>query len=156
MVTIECMGMGCTPIAWDIESGTKEIVGPDEGHFIKLGDYEEMAGRIITACQAHQAVFSASTRRIRRQFGESVMAANYRSLADRLLTNSPRLSPNGRQISTSIQATSSFFSITAGERPGGNTCFCRKVRPIGISATKSSRLLMTFNHDETLKSVTVT
>ena len=111
MVTIECMGMGCTPIAWDIESGTKEIVGPDEGHFIKLGDYEEMAGRIITACQAHQAVFSASTRRIRRQFGESVMAANYRSLADRLLTSPPAFRPMAGKSPPQYKPPVRFFQL---------------------------------------------
>src|SRR6185312_6098134 len=31
MATIECMGMGCLPVAWDIPTGTKEIVARGEG-----------------------------------------------------------------------------------------------------------------------------
>src|SRR5258708_2749037 len=37
MATIECMGMGCLPLAWDIPTGTKEIVGEGDGIFARLG-----------------------------------------------------------------------------------------------------------------------
>jgi glycosyltransferase involved in cell wall biosynthesis len=93
MATIECMGMGCTPIAWDIETGTKEIVGPEEGHFIRLGDYAGMARQVISACESHETVFSKSTCRIRDKFGEHVMAAKYEALATKLVLSRPAPRP---------------------------------------------------------------
>jgi glycosyltransferase involved in cell wall biosynthesis len=43
MATIECMGMGCLPVAWDIPTGTKEIVRDGAGYFAPIGDYDSLA-----------------------------------------------------------------------------------------------------------------
>lgn len=47
MVTIEAMAMGCVPMAYDIPSGSREIIeNGRSGRLIKLGDFRAWAGHI--------------------------------------------------------------------------------------------------------------
>jgi glycosyltransferase involved in cell wall biosynthesis len=77
MVTVECMGMGCLPVAWDIATGTKEIVAQGEGAFVRLGDYQALAGAVLDILALHRSRFVASTFRIRKEFSEAAMWARY-------------------------------------------------------------------------------
>lgn len=85
MVTVECMGMGCLPIAWDIATGTKEIVGAGEGAFVSLGDYDALATATLEVIARHGSLFDASTARIRSEFSEKAMWARYVAMFETLL-----------------------------------------------------------------------
>jgi glycosyltransferase involved in cell wall biosynthesis len=89
MATIECMGMGCLAVAWDIETGTKEIVGMSEGAFAPLGDYGAIARSVQEVIEMHGRSFALSTARIRRVFGETAMWARYASAFESILAKSP-------------------------------------------------------------------
>jgi hypothetical protein len=80
MATIECMGMGCLAVAWDIPTGTKEIVAEGEGAFAPLGDFEALADAVLQALDRHASRFAASSRRIREQFSEGAMWSRYEAV----------------------------------------------------------------------------
>jgi len=93
MVTVECMGMGCLPVAWDIATGTKEIVGDGEGIFVPLGDYAALARGAHEALRRHASSFAAAAARMRRDFGEEAMWSRYQALFDTLAASPPALRP---------------------------------------------------------------
>ena len=85
MATIECMGMGAVPVAWDIQTGTKEIVEDDYPFFAPLGDYDELADRVLKACADHHRYWQAAARRAREGFGEAAMWRRYASFIDEVM-----------------------------------------------------------------------
>ena len=91
MVTIEAMSMGCVPVAWDIDTGTKEIVPPGAHFFSPLGDDDHLAGQVLLACAAHAEMAPVETRRAREHFSEEAMwTRGYAPLLDSLNRQSPR------------------------------------------------------------------
>lgn len=87
MVTIEGMGMGALPVAWDIDTGTREIVEPGTtGFFATLGDVEALADRVMTACQRHEGLYENAVDVARTQFSEEAMWERYSSFLDELQT----------------------------------------------------------------------
>jgi hypothetical protein len=98
MATIECMGMGCLPVAWDIPTGTKEIMLDGEGHFARLGDFDALANAVLQVLDGHAARFRASSERIRVVFSEGAMWARYESMLGQVLQLAPAPRPlAGRQ-----------------------------------------------------------
>ncbi|MDQ0394787.1 glycosyltransferase involved in cell wall biosynthesis [Labrys monachus] len=93
MATVECVGMGCIPVAWDIETGTKEIVGADEGLFVPLGDYDALAASVRTAVDVHSTRFRGIATRVRRDFSEEAMWGRYAAILDGLSTRQPAIRP---------------------------------------------------------------
>ena len=77
MVTVECMGVGCTPVAWDIPTGTREIIDDNEGIFVALGDYQRLAHGVMNGLKLHAVSFPNSMSKIRSQFSESTMWSKY-------------------------------------------------------------------------------
>lgn len=82
MATIEAMSMGCVPIAWDVQTGTKEIITRKTGLFAPLGDMQALAKQVLYACENYQAFSSAVIERARSKFDEAVMWEGYKSLID--------------------------------------------------------------------------
>ena len=80
MVTIEAMGMGCVPIAWDVATGTKEVVPPGAGMFAPLGDYAGCARLVLAACKDHASLSASLTAHARSKFSESAMWQAYEAL----------------------------------------------------------------------------
>jgi glycosyltransferase involved in cell wall biosynthesis len=81
MATIEAMSMGCVPIAWEIESGTKEIIGSSQtGVFVPLGNIEHVAQEVMTVCQHHPALEQAAIAHARTFFNAAVMGNQYETL----------------------------------------------------------------------------
>ena len=68
MATVECMGMGCLSVAWDVASGTKEIVGDGEGFFAPLGDFQALTSRRVVvpgiSSVAHSFGLRANSRKL--------------------------------------------------------------------------------------------
>lgn len=89
MVTLEAMGMGCIPVAWDIRTGTKEIVADREGIFVALGDYDALAKAVFEALENHGALFTASIARIRTEFSEEALWGRYAAAFELLLQLPP-------------------------------------------------------------------
>ncbi len=77
MATIECMGMGCLSVAWDIPTGTKEIVTDGGGSFAPLGNFDAMARNVMRLLAEHASRFEASSSRIRVEFSEEAMWSRY-------------------------------------------------------------------------------
>jgi glycosyltransferase involved in cell wall biosynthesis len=90
MATIEGMGMGCLPVAWDIETGTSEIIEPGRtGFTAPLGDIEALADSVLTACTEHDEHAGEAMRVARERFSEKAMWRRYEALIDRLQSSSP-------------------------------------------------------------------
>jgi glycosyltransferase involved in cell wall biosynthesis len=89
MATIECMGMGTVPVAWDVMTGTKEIVQEGYPFFAPLGDYDNLADQVLEACADHPRLCGAAMRRAREHFSEGAMWHRYASLIDATLEQPP-------------------------------------------------------------------
>jgi glycosyltransferase involved in cell wall biosynthesis len=85
MATIEGMGMGCLPVAWDIQTGTSEIIEPGRTGFVApLGNHEALAEIVIEACDHHSSFADEAMTVARTQFSEEAMWDRYAELIDNL------------------------------------------------------------------------
>ena len=90
MVTIEAMGMGALPVAWDIPTGTKEIVTHGEtGFFASLGDLDALASRVVDALRHHEQMRDETVRVARERFSEEAMWERYAERIDALTRRPP-------------------------------------------------------------------
>jgi glycosyltransferase involved in cell wall biosynthesis len=81
MVTIEAMSMGCLPVAWSIDTGTREIVRENEtGMFAPLGNIEALSQTVRKAIEAQPSLGIAAIRRARNDFAEKTMWLGYAKL----------------------------------------------------------------------------
>jgi len=85
MATIEGMAMGCVPVAWDIPTGTKEIVTGEAGSFVPLGDFAALANQVTQICRDHARLAPVAARRAREIFSEDVMWQGYANLLDEVM-----------------------------------------------------------------------
>jgi glycosyltransferase involved in cell wall biosynthesis len=100
MSTIEAMSMGCVPVAWDVETGTKEIVTEKTGLFAPLGDMQALAKQVTYACTNYQAFSTNVIEHARSNFNETVMWQGYESLIEQISTLQPiERSKKGQQPS---------------------------------------------------------
>ena len=80
MVTIEAMSMGCVPIAWDIESGTREIiVAGESGLLAPIGNTDSFAAAIASLNNDRELLLRmgrAASERVRTRFRSEDMAAS--------------------------------------------------------------------------------
>ncbi|MDY6937092.1 MAG: glycosyltransferase [Cyanobacteriota bacterium] len=85
MATIEAMGMGCVPVAWDIETGTREIATANEsGLFAPLGDTAALADLVSLGCRNYPTLGPAAMERARSHFDSTTMWQGYESLLKKL------------------------------------------------------------------------
>lgn len=90
MATIEAMSMGCVPVAWDIDTGTKEIVSANEtGLFAPLGNVKILAYQVIQACDRYANFQEAVIEQARSKFNPTVMWQGYESLIDKVCQLEP-------------------------------------------------------------------
>ena len=85
MATIEGMAMGCVPVAWDIPTGTKEIVTGEAGSFVPLGNFPALANQVMQICREHARLAPVAARRAREIFSEDVMWQGYANLLDEVM-----------------------------------------------------------------------
>ncbi len=99
MATIEAMSMGCVPVAWDIDTGTKEIIMADKtGLFTPLGNIQVLARQVLYACENYQAFSTSVIEHARVNFDEAVMWKGYESLINHIFTLLPiKRSKRGQQ-----------------------------------------------------------
>jgi glycosyltransferase involved in cell wall biosynthesis len=90
MATIEAMAMGCVPVAWDVDTGTKEITTANKtGMFAPLGNTQALAKQVLYACENYQALSPAVIERARSHFNEAVMWKGYEALINHVSTLQP-------------------------------------------------------------------
>jgi glycosyltransferase involved in cell wall biosynthesis len=94
MATIEAMGMGAIPVAWDIDTGTREIVEANHtGFFAPLGDTQALADQVLTACERHSDLYESAIRTARCRFSEEAMWDRYAEFLEVLTENPPTRRP---------------------------------------------------------------
>jgi hypothetical protein len=103
--------MGCTPVAWDIATGTREIVRPEEGVFVPLGDYDALARAVTEAINAHASRFRRSTLRIRSEFSEEAMWSRYAALLDELMCRPPVIRPKAGEAPPEFRPPLRLFQL---------------------------------------------
>jgi glycosyltransferase involved in cell wall biosynthesis len=90
MATIEAMGMGCIPVAWDVDTGTKEIITANKtGLFAPLSDTQTLAKQVVSTCENYQTFSAAVIERARSNFNEAIMWKGYQSLINDISTFQP-------------------------------------------------------------------
>lgn len=90
MATIEAMSMGCVPVAWDIDTGTREIVTADEtGLFAPLGDFRRLAHQVMAACENYQKFHQPVIDAARTRFNARGMWQGYQALIAHLAKQQP-------------------------------------------------------------------
>jgi glycosyltransferase involved in cell wall biosynthesis len=90
MATIEAMSMGCVPVAWDIDTGTKEIVTANKtGLFAPLGNPQLLVKQVQYVCENYQVFSVAVIEHARANFDEAVMWKGYESFINHISTVEP-------------------------------------------------------------------
>lgn len=112
MVTIECMGMGCLPVAWDIETGTREIVTHGEtGFFAPLGDEEALADQVFTACDRHENLYKGTIEHTRRHFSEKAMWERYETVIEDVMNRAPVARPRPGESPPAYEPPTRYFQL---------------------------------------------
>lgn len=113
MAAVEGMGMGCLPVAWDIESGIKEIVDHDRTGFLaRLGDIEALTRQVVIAFEKYQELAPVALAKARRQFSEREMWRRYESnLLDVLLYRVPVKRPKAGKTPPQHEKHTHFFQL---------------------------------------------
>jgi glycosyltransferase involved in cell wall biosynthesis len=112
MATIEAMSMGCVPVAWDIDTGTQEIVTANKtGLFAPLGNTQVLARKVMDACENYQAFGGAVIEHTRANFDEAVMWTGYESLINQISKLQPIERSKRGEKPTAYQAPSRRFQL---------------------------------------------
>ena len=112
MATVEGMGMGCLPVAWDIETGTTEIASEGEtGFFAPLGDMEALTDRVFTALDRHEDLYNDVVEHTRNRFSEEAMWERYASVID-TITSQPHVKrPHAGEIPPDWTPPTRYFQL---------------------------------------------
>ena len=112
MATIEAMSMGCVPIAWDIETGTKEIIGESEtGVFIPLGNTKLLVDKVLDILDRHSEFETAVMHHARTHFNAEVMGQKYEALIQSLAAQPPVHRSKSGQIPPAYQPPVRKFQL---------------------------------------------
>ncbi|MCS4047510.1 glycosyltransferase involved in cell wall biosynthesis [Salinibacter ruber] len=112
MATVEAMGMGCLPVAWDIETGTREIVEDEEtGFFAPLGNVDAAAERVLEACRRHDALHERAMEVARTRFSEDAMWGRYADVLDTLTETSPVERPEAGHTPPPFEPPTRYFQL---------------------------------------------
>lgn len=112
MATVEAMGMGCLPVAWEIETGTREIVSEEEtGFFAPLGNAEAAADRILEACRHHEALYKTAIEVARTRFSEEAMWERYSKVLAQLDKQPPVERPQAGESPPPFEPPTRYFQL---------------------------------------------
>jgi glycosyltransferase involved in cell wall biosynthesis len=130
MTTIEAMSMGCLPVAWDIDTGTREIVNHDEnGFFAPLGDTVALLDTVLRAIEAQPKLGLAAMKRARSDFDEKTMWRGYAKLFTELESRPLSIRPSEGQAPPDYVPKSRFFQrFPASWRASIRACVGRSPR----------------------------
>jgi Glycosyl transferases group 1/Glycosyltransferase Family 4 len=130
MTTVEAMSMGCLPVAWDIDTGTREIVNHDEnGFFTPLGDTAALLDTVLRAIEAQPKLGLAAMKRARSDFDEKTMWRGYAKLFTELEFRPLSIRPSAGQAPPDYFPKSRFFQrFPASWRASIRACVGRSPR----------------------------
>lgn len=112
MATIEAMSMGCIPISWDIETGTKEIIGDSKtGVFVPLGDTKLLADNVLDTLDRHSELEFAAVQHARTHFNAEIMGKKYEALIQSMVTQPPIHRSKSGQIPPAYQPPVRKFQL---------------------------------------------
>ena len=112
MATVEGMGMGCLPVAWDIDTGTSEIIEPGRtGFTAPLGDAEALARAVQDALAGHEERVERTMDVARAQFSEEAMWARYSSLLEGLSEREPVRRPAAGETPPEFSPPTRYFQL---------------------------------------------
>lgn len=112
MATIEGMSMGCVPIAWDINTGTAEIVTRDKtGLLAPLGDTAALARQVIRGCEDYDAFGTAVMKHARESFNATVMWHHYETFLKHLCTLQPLVRSKSGQVPAPFTPPTRYFQL---------------------------------------------
>lgn len=115
MVTIEAMSMGCVPLAYDIPSGSREIIEPNKnGFLLPLGDFEVWAATIKSLHNNRGRLHQLSSQamgRAREDFNNDQQAARLVDFIRKVKTNSRRRPPERKPGYPPVSQTANHQSI---------------------------------------------
>jgi len=112
MATVEAMGMGCLPVAWDIDTGTREVVDDGEtGFFAPLGDVEAAAERVLEACRRHDAHQEQAMDVARTRFSEEAMWERYAGVLETITARSPVDRPQAGSTPPPFEPETCYFQL---------------------------------------------
>jgi hypothetical protein len=112
MVTVEGMGMGAIPIAWDIETGTREIVSSGmDGILVPLGDTDAMVDAVFQILTSHERFAERAVAKARQRFSENAMWKRYADFLDTLQTRSPVRRPNAGSSPPAYESPRRYFQL---------------------------------------------
>lgn len=96
MVTIEAMSMGCIPLAYDVLSGSREILVHEKSGFLEpLGDYKSVAKRVEQLYRNPlllEEMSASAAERARTEFNADKMAAHTASFVAEVMSKADRSS----------------------------------------------------------------
>jgi glycosyltransferase involved in cell wall biosynthesis len=112
MATVEAMGMGCLPVAWDIDTGTREIVEEGKtGFFAPLGDADAAANRVLEGCCRHDDLSANAMRVARNRFSEEAMWDRYAGVLEALKEQSPVARPKAGGTPPPYEPPTRYFQL---------------------------------------------
>lgn len=112
MATVEAMGMGCLPVAWDIDTGTREIVEEGQtGFFAPLGNAEAAADRVLEACRRHDTLYEKAIEKARARFSEEAMWHRYAEVLETLTETSPTERPEAGEPPPPFEPPTRYFQL---------------------------------------------
>lgn len=110
MATIECMGMGCRVVAWDIETGTNEIASVVGGSlFATLGDYAGLARKVMASIEVSEHERRALADRVRAEFSQAAMWSRYEALLVKLQDEAAVERPHAGELPLPYRPPRRFF-----------------------------------------------
>jgi len=112
MATVEAMGMGCFPVAWDIDTGTQEIVDAGRTGFLApLGDVETAADHVLEACDRHDELYEEAMSVARTRFSEDAMWNRYEQMLADLTSRPPVSRPHAGEEPPPFEPPTRYFQL---------------------------------------------
>lgn len=112
MVTVETMGMGCLPVAWNIKAGTKEIIEEGTTGFLApLGDTDAAADLVLKACAEHPTLHEQAMQVARTQFSEDALWRRYGAAICEITGQASAKRPHAGQPPTPYQPPTRYFQL---------------------------------------------
>ncbi|MCS3937289.1 glycosyltransferase involved in cell wall biosynthesis [Salinibacter ruber] len=112
MATVEGMGMGCLPVAWDIETGTTEIATEGEtGFFAPLGDTDALAEQVLTALDRHDELCEHVIDHTRSHFSEEAMWERYANVIGTIMDQPVASRPHTGEMPPDWTPPTRYFQL---------------------------------------------
>lgn len=108
---VECMGMGCLPVLWDIKGGPKEFIKPHEGRFVPIGKYTLFARAAFELLARHEVVYMDAAQRIRTEYSVERLWGDYKRTIDLVVENAPSHRPYVEQEAPRFKAPLRIYQL---------------------------------------------